>query len=523
MPSTFEQLSPTRAKLIIDMPFADLEPAIDASYKEIASQVNIPGFRKGKVPARLIDQRFGRGAVLQEAINSVLPQAYGAAVQEHDLRPLGQPDIDISELNDGTNVVFTAEVDVRPDFELPELSGISIEVPVALVTDEEVEERLNLLRERFGTLTDVERAANTGDVVTINLTARQDEKVLEDAEASDVPYKLGAGGMLDGLDEALAGMQAGETKKFTSTLVGGPNRGEDAEIEVEVVKVQEQELPDVDDEFAQLVSEFDSAEEMLADLRDNLERMSRIDQANQARELVLQAVLERAEFELPEGLVAHEQQARRDSIEQQLTRSGLTLDQYLAEAEDEEAETADDFWANVDKRVIEGIRSQIILDKYAEDADLQVSQQDLTELIFAKAQQNGSSPDQELQHMMEHDHAAEWMGEVRRGKALGELVAAVKLTDTEGTIIDLSRLQSDGTLADELGDLELVDELGDLELAGELGDLELAGEEPVAQGAPATEEPKAEGIKAKKAETSAAAEEDEAKPAPKKRTPKSED
>ena len=224
MPSTLEQLSPTRAKLIIDMPFADLEPAIDASYKEIASQVNIPGFRKGKVPARLIDQRFGRGAVLQEAINSVLPQAYGAAVQEHDLRPLGQPDIDISELNDGTNVVFTAEVDVRPDFELPELSGISIEVPVALVTDEEVEERLNLLRERFGTLTDVERAANTGDVVTINLTARQDEKVLEDAEASDVPYKLGAGGMLDGLDEALAGMQAGETKKFTSTLVGGPNQ-----------------------------------------------------------------------------------------------------------------------------------------------------------------------------------------------------------------------------------------------------------------------------------------------------------
>ena len=190
------------------------------------------------------------------------------------------------------------------------------------------------------------------------------------------------------------------------------------------------------------------------------------------------------------------------------------MDQYLAEAEDEEAETADDFWANVDKRVIEGIRSQIILDKYAEDADLQVSQQDLTELIFAKAQQNGSSPDQELQHMMEHDHAAEWMGEVRRGKALGELVAAVKLTDAEGTIIDLSRLQSDGTLADELDDLELADELDDLELADE---------EPVAQEAPAAEEPKAKGIKAKKAETSAVAEEDEAKPAPKKRTAKSED
>lgn len=511
MPSTLEQLSPTRAKLTIDMPFAELEPAIAASYKEIANQVNIPGFRKGKVPARLIDQRFGRGTVLQEAINSVLPQAYGEAVQEHDLRPLGQPDIDISELNDGTNVVFTAEVDIRPDFELPDLSEVVIEVPVAQVTDEDVEERLNLLRERFGTLTDVERAAATGDVVTINLTARQDGKVLEDAEASDVPYKLGAGGMLDGLDEALAGMQAGETKKFTSTLVGGPNRGEDAEVEVEVVKVQEQELPDVDNEFAQLVSEFDTAEEMLADLRDNLERMSRIDQANHARELVLQAVLERTEFELPEALVAHEQQTRRDSIEQQLTRSGLTLDQYLAEAEDEEAETVDEFWANVDKRVIEGIRSQIILDKYAEDADLQVSQQELTELIFAKAQQNGSSPEQELQHMMEHDHAAEWMGEVRRGKALGELVAAVKLTDTAGTIIDLSRLQPNGTLAVELDDAEFVDE----ESAEAPGVPEVTAEE----AAPVAEEVK---DTKKKVKASAADEQDEESVA-QQRTPNSDD
>lgn len=512
MPSTLEQLSPTRAKLTIDMPFAELEPAIAASYKEIANQVNIPGFRKGKVPARLIDQRFGRGTVLQEAINSVLPQAYGEAVQEHDLRPLGQPDIDISELNDGTNVVFTAEVDIRPDFELPDLSEVVIEVPVAQVTDEDVEERLNLLRERFATLTDVERAAATGDVVTINLTARQDGKVLEDAEASDVPYKLGAGGMLDGLDEALAGMQAGETKKFTSTLVGGPNRGEDAEVEVEVVKVQEQELPDVDNEFAQLVSEFDTAEEMLADLRDNLERMSRIDQANHARELVLQAVLERTEFELPEALVAHEQQTRRDSIEQQLTRSGLTLDQYLAEAEDEEAETVDEFWANVDKRVIEGIRSQIILDKYAEDADLQVSQQELTELIFAKAQQNGSSPEQELQHMMEHDHAAEWMGEVRRGKALGELVAAVKLTDTAGTIIDLSRLQPNGTLAVELDDAEFVDEES-AEAPGVQEEVTAADPVPVAEEAKDAK---------KKVKASAADEQDEESVA-QQRTPNSDD
>ena len=451
MPSTLEQLSPTRVKLTIDMPFAELQPAIDESYKEISKQVNIPGFRKGKVPPRLIDQRFGRGVVLQEAINQVLPQAYGQAVTEHELRPLGQPEIDIAELNDGQNVVFTAEVDVRPEFDLPDLSKVKVDVTNAEVTDEQVNERVELLRERFGTLTDVDRAAAEGDVVTLNLTASQDGQVLDEAEANDVQYKVGAGGMVDGLDEALVGMKADETKTFTSTLVGGPHRDETAEIEVTVTKVQNQELPEVDDEFAQLVSEFDTADEMLADLRSNLERMARIDQANQAREHVLKAVVDATEFELPEALVAGEQTARRENIENQLNRAGLTLEQYLADSEDE-PDTAEEFWNDIDTRVVEGLRSQIILDKYAEDNELEVSQQELTELIFAKAQQNGSTPEQEIQHMMEHDHVAEWMGEVRRGKALGELVSAATVSDADGNVIDLRRLNSDGTLAEPTED-----------------------------------------------------------------------
>lgn len=448
MPSTLEQLSPTRVKLTIDLPFAELQPAIDASYQEIARQVNIPGFRKGKVPARLIDQRFGRGMVLQEAINSILPEAYGEAVRTHDLRPLGQPEIDVAELNDGNNVLFTAEVDVRPEFSLPELSEVAVEVPVAAVSDDDVTERVELLRERFATLTEVERAAETGDVVELNLTASQDGVVLPEAEATDISYKVGSGGMVDGLDEAVVGLKAGESATFTSTLVGGPNRDQEAEISVEVTKVQSQELPEVDDEFAQLVSEFDTAEEMLADLRDNLERMERIGQANQARELVLKEVVARTDFELPEALVSAEKQSRHQAIEQQLSSAGLSLEQYLADAEDEEASTPAEFWADIDQRVVDGLRSQIILDKYAEDAELQVSQSDLTELLFTKAQQNGTSPEQELQHMMNHDHMAEWMGEVRRGKALGELVAAATVTDADGTVLDLSLLNSDGTIAE---------------------------------------------------------------------------
>jgi len=453
VPSTLEQLSPTRVKLTIDLPFDDLTPAIDKAYQEIASQVNIPGFRKGKVPPRLIDQRFGRGAVLQEAINTVLPQAYGAAVQEHDLRPLMQPSVDVTELNDGTNVIFTAEVDVRPDFEVPDASAISVEVPVVKVTDAEVDERVQLLRERFGTLTEVERAAETGDVVTIDLTGRQEGKVLDDAESSGVQYKIGAGGFVEGLDDAVVGMKAGETKTFTSTLVGGRYKDQEAEIEVTVSKVQQQDLPDVDDDFAQLVSEFDTAEEMLADLRDNLVRLARLDQANQARENVLRALVSQTEFELPEALITAEQDARRQEIEGQLSRAGLTIEQYLADS-DEEADTPEAFWDDINERVVESLRSQIILDKLAEESDIEVNQQELTELIFAKAQQNGTSPEQEIQHMMDHDHAAEWMGEVRRGKALGQIVAAATVTDAEGSVLDLEHLNSDGTLSDPSDETE---------------------------------------------------------------------
>ena len=447
MPSTFEQLNPTRVKLTIDMPFAELEPAIAEAYKEIARQVTIPGFRKGKVPPRLIDQRFGRGVVLQEAINHVLPATYGAAITEHELRPLGEPEIDLVELNDGSNVLFTAEVDVRPEFELPDASTIKVEVDRLAVSDETVNERVDMLRERFATLTDEDRAVQAGDMVTINLVARKDGAVLSDAEATDLQYKVGSGQMLDGLDDALTGMQVGETKTFNSELVGGPHRGVEAEVEVTLHKVQSQKLPVVDDEFAQLVSEFDTAAEMLADLTDNLTRMTRLTQVGQGREKVLRALAGRADFELPEALVSSEQAARRENIEQQLTRAGLTLEQYLAD-NDDEPDTPDEFWAEVNGRVVEALRSQIILDKYAEEHGLEVSQQEFTELILARAAQNNTTPEHEVQHMMEHGHTAAWMAEAKRSKALAELFGAATIVDTDGNVLELSLVQSDGTLAE---------------------------------------------------------------------------
>lgn len=449
MPSTVEQLSPTRAKLTIEIPFSELEPAIKKAYQEIASQVSLPGFRKGKVPNSLIDQRYGRGAVLQEAINDALPQAYASAVEEHKIVPLGQPEVDVTKLEDGEVVEFTAEVDVRPEFVIPEASTVNVEVDATEVTEDEINQRVELMRQRFGTLTDVERAAEDGDYVVIDLVAYENGEPMADTDAHDMTYCLGEGGMVDGLDEALHGMSAGESKRFTTELVGGPKKGAEAEIEVTVKKVQEQELPALDDEFAQLVSEFDTVEEMLDDVRDNLVRIARIEQANIARDLVLANIVKATEFELPEALINAETEARKSLVEKQLSQAGLTVEQYLADAEEEEAETEEDFWAEIEKRTAEALRAQIILDKYADDTEVRVSQQDLSELIMQKAMQNGTTPEQEANHMVEHNHMGEWMQEIRRGKALGSLVNSAKVTDSEGNIVDLSRLQSDGTYAEE--------------------------------------------------------------------------
>lgn len=454
MPSTVEQLTPSRVKLTIEMPFTQLKSSLDKAYREIAASVTIPGFRKGKVPPAIIDQRFGRGMVLQEAINDALPGAYQDAVNQHNLIVLGQPEIDVTKLEDGDLVEFTAEVDVRPDFEMPDFSSISVEVPTVEVSDADVEERVELLRQRFAENADVERAASEGDVVVIDLEGSIDGEVLEDATATGITYRIGSGGMLDGLDDAVTGLSATESATFTSTLLGGPHKDEDAEIRVTVQKVMEQTLPAVDDDFAQLVSEFDSADEMRADLRSGMDRSALLDQAAAARDKVLEQVIAKTDFDLPQGLVTTEVAARKEQVTQQLREAGLTLEQYLADS-DEETDDVDVFWADIEKRSIDALKAQIVLDKYADDKEVGVSQSELTELIFSKARQNGSTPEQEVQHMMDHGHMSEWMHEIRRSKALSEMVAAASVKDAAGNDIDLSILTPASEVADLLsGDVD---------------------------------------------------------------------
>ena len=437
MPSTLEQLTPSRAKLTVEIPWSELKPHLDKAYREIASQVTIPGFRKGKVPATVIDQRFGRGAVLQEAINAALPTAYQTAITEASIVPLGEPDVEVTKLEDGDLVEFTAEVDIRPEFEVPDFKGLSVTVDALPDTEAELEQRIDMLRSRFATTTEVDREAADGDIVTIDLVGSRDGEQLPDATAEGVTYKVGSGGMIDGLDEAVTGLKAGESAEFASTLVGGPLEGEPADIKVTVTKVSEQELPEVDDEFAQLVSEFDTVDEMRTDLANSIVELARLEQASRGRDKVLEALVEQVELELPERLLTTEIEARKEQINEQLKRAGLSLERYLAQAEDE-AKTPEEFWAELESSTEKGLKAQLVLDKVADDSEVGIEQADLSELLVRKAAQAGTSPEQEAQHMMEHNHTGAWMQEIRRNKALALIVAEATVTDADGNPVDVS-------------------------------------------------------------------------------------
>jgi len=440
--SAVENLGPTRAKLTVEVPFEELKPSLDKAYKAIAQQINVPGFRRGKVPPMVIDRQVGRGAVLQEAINEVVPQKYVEALQNHDLQPLAQPDVEVTRIDDNEAIEFTAEVDVRPEIEVPDWHGLQAEVDDVSVSDDDVSEQVEALRERFGTLTDVDRPAADGDFVTIDLVATRDGEPVEGAEVTGMSYRVGRGGMLDGLDEALTGMSAGDETTFSSQLVGGDLVGQDVDVQVRVSQVQEQELPAFDDEFAQLASEFDSADELTEDVRTRLGNGKRLEQAAAARDAVLEKLLEQVEVPLPETLVADELTERRGSIEQQLAYAGLTFDKYL----EDEGQTQDEFEADLERRVRDALAAQFILDKVANTLELGVDQQELTEHMMRRAQQSGQDPQEFANHMFEHNHVPELVAEVRRGKALAQIVESATVTDGSGNVLDLEHLLPDGTL-----------------------------------------------------------------------------
>ncbi|MFI1467530.1 trigger factor [Streptomyces wuyuanensis] len=435
MKSAVETLNPTRVRLTVEVPFEELKDSLDAAYKKINQQVTVKGFRKGKVPARVIDQRFGRGAVLEEAVNDALPKFYTEAVNEAEINPLGQPEVDITELKDGETLNFTAEVDVRPAIEIPDYSGIEVEVDAVEVSDEDIEKSVEQLRTRFASTSPVERAAADGDVVTLDLEAKVDGEVLADGVADGVQYTIGSGELLDGIDDAVTGLEAGGEATFTSQLKGGSAEGKDAEITVKVTQVAARELPELDDEFAQMASEFDTLEELKADSRKRLENMKQYDQATQAQERVLEKLLELVEVPVPEKLLEDEIQTRKHNLEHhQLGQMGLDLAKYL----EIQGKTEEEFDAETKEQAVKGIKTQFVLDELVSREKLNVSQEELTEHLMRRAASSGMSPDQFAQAVVEGGQVPMLVGEVARGKALATVVEASTVKDTNGEVVDMS-------------------------------------------------------------------------------------
>ena len=433
MKTAVEELSPTRVRLSVEVSFEELKPSLDKAYREVSRQVRIPGFRPGRVPPRVIDMRVGRAAVLTEAVNEALPEFYSKAVQEAEVFTLGQPQVEVTQLDDGKDLTFTAEVEVRPKFELPDLAELSVTVDNAVITPDDVEEYLTTLRERFASLKTAQRPAQDGDYTTIDLSASVDGEPVEDAQASGLSYQIGSGTMLEGLDEALAGMSAGESATFTSELAGGESAGQQADVTVTVQNVKVKELPELDDDFAQLASEFDTLGELRADTRSQLERVRRLRQATQARDRAVDALVDSIDIPLPEKFVEHELEHQRESVENQLSQLRMTMADYLESREQTQEEFDDELLKQSQRTVKVGF----VLDEVARSEDLSVTQAELSYFVADQAQRMGIGPEYLARQLSESGQIGTAVTEVLRGKAATLVVERVKVTDEAGNAIDV--------------------------------------------------------------------------------------
>lgn len=421
MKISVRNLEPTKVKLTVTVEPEELNPYLDAARKEIAKQVNVPGFRKGHVPGKIIDQRIGFAAVAGEAVNDAVPELYSKALDEKKIRPMAQPEFDVQDVpqsaNDETKLKFTATVERRPDIELPEIDGLEIAISKPEVKDEDVDKRLETLRQRFGTLVGVDRPAAKGDFANIDLTAEIDGETVDSQEG--VSYELGSNTMLDGLDEALDGLSAGEETTFEGTLEAGEHEGQKATVKVKVNSVKAEELPELNDEFASEASEFDTLDELKADIRKAAAQDAEGRQATEARDAFIAKLQEGLEIPVPKGVKAN-------MVEEQL--KGMTPDPEKDTKEQK---------AQAEETVEKDLRDQMVLDALAEKLDVQVSQSDVFNFLASIAQQYGMDPNNFIQAIIKNGQLGSAVQEVGRSKGLLAGMRAVKFT-ADGEVVDLS-------------------------------------------------------------------------------------
>lgn len=453
MKSTVEQLSPTRVRINVEVPFAELEPDFQRAYKELAKQVRLPGFRPGKAPAKLLEARIGREAMLDQIVNDALPSRYGQAVAESDVQPLGRPNIEVTKKEYGQDLQFTAEVDIRPKISPPDLSALTVSVDPIEIGEDDVDAELQSLRTRFGTLTAVDRPVAVGDVVSIDLSATVDGEDIPNAAAEGLSHEVGSGRLIAGLDDAVVGLSADESRVFTAKLAAGEHAGQEAQVTVTVRSVKERELPEPDDEFAQLASEFDSIDELRASLSDQVRQAKRAQQAEQIRNATIDALLEQVDVPLPESYV----QAQFDSVLHSAL-SGLNHDEArFNELLVEQGSSRAAFDAEARTASEKDVKRQLLLDALADELQVQVGQ-DLTERLVTTSRQYGIEPQQLFGYLQERNQLPTMFADVRRELAIRAAVEAATVTDSDGNTIDTSEFFGKRVSAGEAEEAEPADE-----------------------------------------------------------------
>lgn len=431
MKSSVEKLNDTRVKLTVNVPFDELEGEFDRAYAAIAQQVSIPGFRRGKAPRKLIDARFGRGPILEQVINEMVPSKYQAAALENDVKVLGEPKIDITSIEDGKEVVFTAEVDVRPEIELPDFSTFNVTVPALAVAEEDVDKAIDVLRERFAELKPADRPLEEGDYVTLNIATTVAGEEFPEQSFDGISHQIGSY-LIKGLNEALIGKAAGDTVEFTSALEAGEKAGEDATYSVTINEAKKRVLPEVDEDFVQMASEFDTVEQLRDATKERVEEDAKATQAAAIRDEVLKVALEAAPFPLPEGAVDEQLHAQHHQLMGQMAHDEAALNSLLAA----QGMTREEFDAEQREAAESAVRTQLFLDALAEKEEPNVSQQELTDHIMFTAQSYGMDPNEFIQQLSQSGQIANLFADVRRGKALAAAIATVSVKDDAGNEVD---------------------------------------------------------------------------------------
>ena len=432
MKSTVEKLSPTRVRINVEVPFTELQPDIDQAFKEMARTIRMPGFRPGKVPVKLLESRIDKQAMLDQVVGEAVPTRYSEAVASSDVKPIGQPEIEVTSKVYGEDLVFTAEVDIRPEITLPELSTLTFTVDPIEVADDEIDAELENLRARFGTLTGVEGAAEDGSFVSIDLSATVDGEDVPEAKTEGLSHEVGSGQLIEGLDDAIKGLKADESKVFPTTLVAGDHAGQEAEVTVTVKSVKKRELPEPDDEFAQLASEFDTIDELKESLAGQVRQTKRIGQAEQIRDKALETLLEQVDVPLPAAIVQAQVDDTLHNAIHGLEHDEAKFDETLVEQGSSRAEFDADNRSNSEKAV----KTQLLMDAIADDLDIQVGQNDLTERLVLMSRQYGLEPQQLLQVLQQNNQLPAMFADVRRGLTIAAVVHGANVTDTEGNEVD---------------------------------------------------------------------------------------